>query len=80
MADVNAHNHLPSSVRSVQRGILALSAGASTTVNVTSYDTGKASISLESGAYLQSATSTTIQIYNTSGSFKSFSWEIVEYY
>ena len=80
MADVNAHNHLPSSVRSVQRGILALSAGASTTVNVTSYDTSKASISLESGAYLQSATSTTIQIYNTSGSFKSFSWEIVEYY
>lgn len=80
MADVNAHNHLPSSVRSVQRGTLALAAGASTTVNVTSYDTGKASISLESGAYIQSATSTTIQIYNTSGSFKSFSWEIVEYY
>ena len=80
MADVNAHNHLPSSVRSVQRGTLSLSAGASTTVNVTSYDTGKASISLDSGAYLQSATSTTIQIYNTAGSFKSFSWEIVEYY
>jgi len=80
MADVNAHNHLPSSVRSVQRGVLALNAGASTTVNVTSYDTGKASISLESGAYLKIATSTTIQITNTAGSFKSFSWEIVEYY
>ena len=80
MADVNAHNHLPSSVRSVQRGKLTLDADTSTTVNVTSYDPGKASISLDSGAYLQSATSTTIQIYNTAGSFKSFSWEIVEYY
>jgi len=80
MADVNAHNHLPSSVRSVQRGAFPLAAGISIIINVTSYDTGKASISIEAGAILQIATSTSIQIYNTSGSQKSFSWEIVEYY
>ena len=80
MADVNAHNHLPSSVRSVQRGAFPLDAGISIIINVTSYDTGKASISIEAGAVLQIATSTSIQIYNTSGSRKTFSWEIVEYY